>query len=620
MDASKRRTTRPRAKAVAAAEDFAPDAPEAATTAGDKPEPARAPYTAVIYVHGIGSQRRYEETSRLVDRIDQHLKREHQRGNSIGLVGKIQPRLEPLRPDGENDTIGYIRTIYSTDPKWRDARSVRFYEIYWAPVMAGASSVAGVVRWIFSQPLRPFRTLRSPWRERQRLRRSALVALFERGGRRPPGAEDGDYTALMTLYNDFEGPNALRDYPKGTFEEFLAFVARKTRSPDAAQRRTRLAKAWRDAYVGEELRNAFLLATMALALVLLAFGAVAGLLQALQMLTGFGPLASLMATLGVSPQVDWRTAATIAVSLAGLFGLSRLLTEYLGDVEAWATYEETNVKYAARQKVLEQSLQVLTHVLTDPACERVAIVAHSLGTSIAHDALLALTRRNWAFNVQDRMSGPVPLRKIEHFITLGSPIDKIEYFFESYASPTHRYKRVVEALRGDIGRAPFTDNRKPHIHWINFWDEGDVISGALHSPASGAEFCQHVDNYHVNGFHFPAPGASHSAYFQNKAVIHTIFQAIYQRGHSFKTVPRPEPGQPPDYAAALVGPGERRGARRIYSAIMCAIPWVVLGGLIGWVLRASWVAQAAAGLVGVSVVGLVCAFLVSRMKGPLNPI
>lgn len=592
-----------------------------AASTPDAKAPTRAPYTAVIYVHGIGNQRRYEETSRLVDRLDQYLQRQHLKGNSIGMLARVEPRVEPLRPDPAKGIIAYIRTIFSTDPKFRNARPVRFYEIYWAPMMAQTESTWRVIKWLFRQPLRPWSTLRAPWRERQRLRRAALVAMFERGQPRPPGVEEQDYRHLMKLYNDFEGPVALRNHPAGTFEEFLAFVTAQTKGkPETTRRRLSLARAWRAAYVRSELGAAFALTTMALALLLLAGAAVAGALQALQAVVGYAPLAELFRRADAPLKADWKTALTVVTALAGLLGLGKLLTDYLGDVEAWATYEETDVKHEARQKVLDTSLEVLTHVLCDEACERVAIVAHSLGTSVAHDALLALTRRNRAFRPEYPMAGPVPLGKIEHFITMGSPIDKIEYFFESYASDFHRYKRVVESLRGDIGTPPFTDNRKPHVHWINFWDEGDVISGALHSPASGAEFSHHVDNFHIASLRFPAPGASHAGYFDNRTVIRTIFEAVYHRAGSFELLTQPAPDKPYDYDSVYLGPGEPRGGRRIYIALVAAIPWLALAGLIAWLLGGrplalgAWALTAAAGAV------LLAGYLASRARGQLTPI
>src|SRR5262249_28825963 len=338
------------------------------------------------------------------------------------------------------------------------------------------------------------------------LRRASLVALFERGRSRKE-IEERDFTNLMRLYDLFEGLDAQRRFPEGSFRDFLAFIAEESSSsPDTVKRRKELALAWLQAYKHQEVRNAVILGIMALTLVMLAGAAVFGVLISLQSLLAIAPLADLLETIEAPVKADWKTAATIAASLAGLVGLGKFLTDYLGDVEAWATYEETDLKFMARSKVLEQSMELLTHVLSDPACERVTIVSHSLGTSVAHDTVLALTRRNRAYKPDDPITGPVPLNKIEHFVTMGSPIDKIEYFFESYSSRSHRYKRVVESLRGDIGSPPFTRNRHPHIHWINFWDQGDVISGALQSPASAAEFCQRVDNVHVRSLSFPAPG------------------------------------------------------------------------------------------------------------------
>lgn len=581
----------------------------------------RASYSSVVYFHGMGSQRRYEETSRLIDCLDRYLVGQHRASNSLGMLRNIKVRVEPLRSaQATSDIVGYIRTAYATGPQVREASSVRFYEVYWAPIMAGNKSPWGVAKWLFKQPLRPWRTLRSPWRERQRLRRASLAALFERK-QQPVGIEQRDYARLISLYDDFEGLDAQRRFPTGTFEEFLSFVAEQSRSkPDTAKRREALARAWHAAYRHEELRNAVILAIMALALVLLAGGVLFGILIVLQSMLAFRPLADLLTQLDAPLKADWKTVAAIAGSLAGLVGIGRFLTDYLGDVEAWATYEETDVKHMARNKVLDQSLELLTHVLCDPACERVTVVAHSLGTSVAHDALLALTRRNRAFKPEDAIAGPVPMNKIEHFVTMGSPIDKIEYFFESYSSPSHRYKRVVEALRGDIGSPPFTRNRHPFIHWINFWDQGDAISGGLHSPASAVDFSQRVDNVHVANFRFPDPGASHAGYFNNRTVIDALFRVIYLRAGSFRTLTQPVPGKPYDYASVYEGPGEPLGTRSIYALLAFVTPPLVVVGLVAWLLNLRLLGYGAWGLSAVAVMALVAGYYASRIEGQRNPL
>jgi hypothetical protein len=135
---------------------------------GDRPKGEsggadRASYSSVVYFHGMGSQRRYEETSGLIDCLDRYLVGQHRAGHSLGLLRNIRVRVEPLRAGhGSSDIVGYIRTVFAAGPKAEQAISVRFYEVYWAPIMAGNKSPWGVTKWLFKQPLRPWRTLRSP--------------------------------------------------------------------------------------------------------------------------------------------------------------------------------------------------------------------------------------------------------------------------------------------------------------------------------------------------------------------------------------------------------------------------------------------------------------------------
>lgn len=594
-----------------------------------------AEYSSVIYIHGIGSQRRYEESSWLIDKIDKYLVQQYRRGNAIGMLMDVKVHVEPFRGKPDSDEIiAFINTCFSSkaeeeedgdgDTK-KDKRlvsDVRFYEVYWAPVLSEAKSALGVGMWVFGQAFRPWTTLRSCWRERQRLRRASLVSLFQRGKTRPPGAEQNDYIKLIEAYHDFERLSAHRKYPKGTFENFLSFISDTCKGKtNKSARLQNLARIWHRAYWAEEVLRAFTLMTIVLTLTLLAGVVLASVLGALQSLLGWAPLSTAVKSMDLPFRADLKTAAAIAGSLASLLGLSKFLTDYLGDVEVWSTYEETDAKHVARDKVLDQTIATFSHVLSDPKCERVTIVAHSLGTSIAHDALLALARRNRARQAADPIAGPVPLAKIEHFVTMGSPIDKIEYFFESYSSASHRYKRVIEALRGDLGAPPFSRNRKPHVHWINFWDLGDPISGALDSPASGRDFCQHVDNVHVASFGFPRPGASHAGYFDNETVISKLFQVIYQRGWSFRTLKPAGPEKPPDYDSVYQGPGEAVGDWRLaYLLTGAAIPWLTLLGLIAWVARQPVLPLAAWGAAIVAALVLLIGFLVSCVQGHRKPL
>src|SRR5262249_59742513 len=121
----------------------------------------------------------------------------------------------------------------------------------------------------------------------------------------------------------------------------------------------------------------------------------------------------------------------------------------------------------------------------------------------------------------------LPLEKIVVFVTMGSPVDKIHYFFESYRSAYHRYIRVIEGIRGDITEIPFAKNRKPHIHWINFWDRADLVSGSLETPARPPLANLRGDNVQVSSFPFPYPGARHSGSFQHRPVIPHLYAIIF---------------------------------------------------------------------------------------------
>ena len=556
-------------------------------------KPANAQHTSVIYVHGIGSQRRYEETSRLIDSLDTYLTHEADAGTAKGLIRDIEPVMEPLRAD-RGGTICYIESTLTgvaggTQPK------VRFYEIYWAPVMAEQKSAWRILKWMFSQVMRPYRTLMTPWRDRQRLRRAALVALYEQQLQDGSLQRPEDFEFLLDRYDAFEDIPARTLHPNGSFSEFQKFVREglKDKENRIGDCQT-LAASWLSSYRKTECANAVALVTVALALVLVGLGVPMLLQYLLNWVVQFDFARNLLQMVGLGPNPGFSWAVSAAVALASVAGVGKMLSDYMGDVESWATYEETNERHVARNKVMDQSLEVLTHVLTDPDCNRVAVVSHSLGTSIAHDALLSLTRRNRGLGIrgQDVMAKPVPLEKIEHFITMGSPIDKIEYFFESYASASHRYKRVVEKLRGDIGTEPFSKNRNPHIHWINFWDPGDQISGALQSPASSAMTINRVDNQQVASFHFPSTAASHAGYFTHRSVIATIFEAVYLRQHSFCALQQPGPDLPCDYPGTYLPQGPQRDRRHWYLRAAVLIPWLVALGFLFRVIGA-------AGLVGV---------------------
>ncbi|MEL7436648.1 MAG: hypothetical protein AAFN11_22100, partial [Chloroflexota bacterium] len=232
------------------------------------------------------------------------------------------------------------------------------------------------------------------------------------------------------------------------------------------------------------------------------------------------------------------------------------------------------------EAILHLSLEKMTHVLNHTDCERVILVTHSLGTTIAYDTLLSIGRHNRALENRqalekeirdttemkqltaktafkanvffDAGSGGggaasyelgyagerIPAEKIEYFITMGSPIDKIHYFFESRRGKYRPYEMIVDDIRGDIGSEPFTNNRHaPNFRWLNFWQPDDVISGALTTPNNREVENPdvRVNNIRIESYRFPAPGRSHVGYFTHNKVIRVLYNIVFRDKESQPT-------------------------------------------------------------------------------------
>jgi hypothetical protein len=586
-------------------------------------------YTAVVHFHGMGSQRRLEETSRMIDALDSFQYAEFKAGRPKGLFRKIEPRLiPPETPGAEPDA--YIRATFfppqvegqpETPPS-----NLRFHEAYWAPIMADEKSALSIALWLFAQWKRPFQNLLTPWRQRQRLRRAALIDQFEHHAGSLPPHEESDLHSLISLYDDFESPEARRGPSNGRFSDFLDYIeettvrSAKKKEPVRCARLQAVARAWRRHYVRSELIVIFLLTTIMLAIALAAAAVLYGGFAAANALLGLGgaipALEPYLPLLGESGSI----AMLLVGGFISLVGITGFLTDALGDVRAWASYRETDLGNRKRQEILAAARSTLARVLADSQCERVVVTAHSLGTTIAHDTLLSLTRANRAENRENPIEGPIPLKKIEHLLTWGSPIDKVEYFFESSTSTSHRYLRVQEILRGDTGGPPFAHNRKPHIHWINFWDDGDLVSGPLSSPMPARRSINPIDNFHVKGFAFPLPGASHTRYLSHLPVVSHLWDVVVNRGLSYLTLEnRGEKGeQGKDYASVLIRPGAGRRDRLWLQLLALALPWALLITLLLFLFAG---VAPGAGLAVSAAIALVlgASALRSIAKGPLQP-
>ena len=552
--------------------------------------PEQEKFTAVVYFHGIGQQSRYEELSRVIESFD-----DYSVVNKGQHLQQFQAKLEASRSDLSTQNVGYVSFE-------QDGKEYRFYEVYWAPLTTTGTTGLGVMAWFMKHILSPIRIFNSSWSNRRRWRRSYLYRLWE------VKHEDKDefrpLMYLIQLYNDF-CEKALRGiHMDDSFDAFIEYVKQQDVTKEFANTDddlVKLSREWRQSMMRTESWNFFVFLTLGYLTVIVPLLTIARLLYFWftdETLANFIPTST--------PALIFYGILFLLFVIVVPSTIARFLRDYGGDVQLWATYEETNEKYLKRQAILKLGLHKMTHVLNHEDCERVIVLGHSLGAPIAYDTLLFIGRHNRAMTqsaqeadasdvyvekanatlstgltkalaTEEEIPLAMPLShtreliqtdKIEYFVTLASPIDKIYYLFESKRGLYRPYETIVDQLRGDIGNTPFVlSDDVPNFAWVNFWSQEDYVGGATFTPNPRTVKKRElkVNNVLIQSHAFPSPARSHTGYFQHNLVIGVLYRLIFERD-------KPETSQ--ELKAMLNAKPEMRSQR--VRNIMLIASWSLL--------------------------------------------
>ncbi|MEO7912783.1 MAG: hypothetical protein ABIV47_24300 [Roseiflexaceae bacterium] len=566
-----------------------------------------ANYTAVVYFHGMGTQRHYEEVSSLLQQFDQLIYRNHFPGNPRSLQKCIVEVEQGRAGSGlENTPVTYHKVTHPVMPGSNDPVTVRFYETYWAAETVSGTNTLSVIAWVLKQVAKPIMVLKAQWGEIGSLRIGTLYSQYEQvlaQARKqnpeqpyvpPDDPQVQQIKFLISSYREFIKPETrygrkdqspkrgerFRDYVK-YLQEYSYDAEYKVQLPALLQAANTWW--WQDIFA----QISYFLMIMLLLLLLLGamfsslwviYAVVVGLVHTLwielqRALPTFG-LPNLSQHAGQDSPTN-ALLILILLPLTVMIGarVNQFFSDYLGDVQQYVTYQETDQKYQRRARILARTISLLRHVLQDEHCTRVIVISHSLGSVIAYDSLLELQRINLALksntnqpNVDsnDLDVAPTPklkqlgLDKIQHFVTMGSPIDKTLYFFATLRSRVSRYVETVEAIRGNITTPPFTIPKQgqeeqgwlPQIHWVNYWDQADAISGPIWNVVGAEIDIQHVDNVRVATYRLPEPAHSHGGYFYHKQVLSDLYEMIFENRFSF--VQARAQGRKPEWVADTV--------------------------------------------------------------------
>ncbi len=202
-------------------------------------------------------------------------------------------------------------------------------------------------------------------------------------------------------------------------------------------------------------------------------------------------------------------ALRLTLALAKDFFVNRI-----GDVQIYTTRDNNSELHTLRDDITETVQRTIQQVLDtkEPDVydvaqpyERVYILGHSLGSTIAMDALIRLHQL-----VEGGTLTEDSWRRIRGFVTYGTALEKTKFFFD-VAHPT--LSQSYDQWRGEVYGHMFTDDpaklnrptaQSPHqIYWTNFWYFTDLVANEIvtyrdgtikkRTAASGtAEICKNA--------------------------------------------------------------------------------------------------------------------------------
>jgi hypothetical protein len=484
----------------------------------------KSDYTAILSVHGIGRHNAHENLGALLETLERAAKR-HSSGRSILAAPTVV--IEPHRGDQEFADVTAIEVKQLR--KGRNGRlgrvkSARIYEVNWSPETRAAVPIWSMLAWLGHLLIKGLFLDRGNWLRRPRLRKARLHA-----SRLDPTKtqKSHPWAILASNYRSFRGSlgRQFRDEndikESAGFDQFLNFVVQRSGDAYSSCELAAAAEAWRGTELPAE-RSIARIKGIALSLFLTLSGLSTCLILAMATASNYAA----PAWIRLLPMVFGTFVLLI------LFYMRYAITHIASDIRYWAAIGANEKHADVRRAVLQKTSAMIRHIVADENCTKVVIVCHSLGTTIAYDAICEIGRYNRArINADSALH--VPIEKINDLISLGSPIDKIACLFEPDGAKSFRTAVLNEDLRGDLSLPPFFVNKVSAVRWINFWDAADPVSDALFTPlgtaVDGDRFLTaNIRNVEVcNSWGYDALG-SHIGYLGNSVVSDAIFACAFE--------------------------------------------------------------------------------------------
>jgi hypothetical protein len=446
-------------------------------------------HVALVVVHGVAPHPRYEFQDQCAMGLRDHLNEREKSGVSW-MVEVVNPRdvLEP-GTDDPKPTISRVRRS-GDDPNAPNASTFDVMEAYWSPIDKGHTNAFKVVTWILKTVFVPLNTtarIRAPWQKLLfdyafiggalfvafalfALSISAVWLSFVRTVEVTGILEPSSAGAVIGRLN----ANAAA--PGGVPIKIVVWLLVGIVGAFLiGQAFSALWKTWQQREELADNPGAIPHRVQAIAVLALVGGALVYAMAEAHLPNGH------MGWLGVLLLVVIFIAYQIGRGLVVDFILG-----FFGDVEIYSTRDENNSTfYRLREQILDVVVGTIMRAVAPRLngghrYDRVIVLSHSLGATIATDALTRLYQL-----VPQGAIAPEEFGRIRGFIMLGSSLEKTKYFFDvAGAQPTVSFERWRSRAYEQIFSADpamlFGRHDDP-IFWINYWYFEDPICNEITS-------------------------------------------------------------------------------------------------------------------------------------------
>lgn len=458
----------------------------------DQRKDASAKRIAVVVVHGVAAHPRYEFQDQVSGLLCERLNGE-ERSKDAWSVDVLNP--PGLLPPGADQPRPTISRVHRTDDP-ANAPQKAFYDVieaYWSPIDKGKTNWFFILRWLLRSTFTPLNTTA---RYVASFAKQFFDYCFIGGSLALAFLLFGislayvwvSFTTVLRVTGLIQTTSSA-----GVLDALNANVATTVGLPLKIV--AWLAVGVIGAYVSTQAAKAIVSTIRQYRVLRNDPGALPGRILALSVLSLIGGALIYQMAVVRFPHgaMGWKGVAFLVLVFVA-FELGRgilqdFLVGFFGDVQIYCTHDENSSLFDLRQRIIDVTVDAMRRAVSPGQnggyeYDHVVVLAHSLGATIAMDAIIQL----YHLKEQGGITG-TDFSRVRAFVTLGASLEKTKYFFD-LSTPSRSLS--FGQWRGDVYGALFTDdpsamhgpNGSAGIFWANYWYFTDPICNRIESYRS----------------------------------------------------------------------------------------------------------------------------------------